>query len=107
MYFSAAKNDILQPEETALPNTEYHCYCYTRSGETTKFYADGVFVGSLRNCNTGRYGGLMYLNNELFGSGIIDEPTVCDFVMCAFGSQYHDDATVQKNMAYLMKKYGL
>ena len=105
MYFSAAANDILQPEETALPNTEYHCYCYTRSGGTTKFYADGVFVGSSGNCNTGRYGGLMYINNELFGSTILDKPTVCDFVMCAFGSQYHDDATVQKNMAYLMKKY--
>lgn len=107
MYFSAAANDIRQPEETALPNTEYHCYCYTRSGGTTKFYADGVFVGSAGNCNTGRYGGLMYLNNELFGSTIVDNPTVCDFVMCAFGSQYHDDAIVQKNMAYLMKKYGL
>lgn len=105
MYFSAAKNDILQPEETALPNTEYHCYCYTRSGKTTKFYADGVFVGSMGSCNTGKYSGLMYLNNELFGSKIIDEPTVCDFVMCAFGSQYHDEATVRNNSAYLMKKY--
>ena len=105
MYFSAAKNDIRQPEASALPNDEYHVYCYTRNGNTAKFYADGVSIGSLGNCNTGRYSGLMYLNNELFGSGIIDEPTVCDFVMCAFGSQYHDDATVQKNMAYLMKKY--
>lgn len=105
MYFSAAKNDIRQPEASALPNDEYHVYCYTRNGNTAKFYADGVPVGSLGNCNTGRYSGLMYLNNELFGSTILDNPTVCDFMMCAFGSQYHDEATVRNNSAYLMKKH--
>ena len=105
MYFSAAKNDIRQPEASALPNDEYHVYCYTRNGNTAKFYADGVSIGSLGNCNTGRYSGLMYLNNELFGSTILDNPTVCDFMMCAFGSQYHDEATVRNNSAYLMKKH--
>ena len=35
------------------------------------------------------------------------ELTSTDIVLCAFGSQYHDAATVQKNMAYLMKKYNI
>ena len=105
MYFSAAKYDIRQPEASALTNDEYHVYCYTRNGNTAKFYADGVLIGSLENCNTGRYGGQMYLNNEYFGSTRLDDPTACDFTMCAFGSQYHDEATVRSNTAYLMKKY--
>lgn len=102
LYFSSAAYDIQQTNVSCI---EYHVYCFTRVDGVTYFYIDGALVGHIGNCMTGQYVNMMYLNNEYFGSTRLDAPTICDFVMCAFGSQYHDEATVRNNSAYLMKKY--
>lgn len=102
LYFSSAAYDI---QQTNVSCTEYHVYCFTRVDGVTYFYIDGALVGYIGNCMTGQYANMMYLNNEYLGSTRLDAPTICDFVMCAFGSQYHDEATVRSNSAYLMKKY--
>lgn len=104
LFFSSAAYDILQ---TDVDCTEYHVYCFTRSGGTVYFYIDGILIGTIGGCITGLYSNMMYLNNEYFGSTRLDPPIVCDFLMCAFGIEYHNEATVQKNMAYLMRKYGV
>ncbi len=102
LYFSSAAYDIQQTNVSCI---EYHVYCFTRVDGVTYFYIDGALVGHVGNCMTGQYASMMYLNNEYLGSTRLDAPTICDFVMCAFGSQYHDEATVRNNSAYLMKKY--
>lgn len=102
LYFSSAAYDIQQTNVSCI---EYHVYCFTRVDGVTYFYIDGALVGHVGNCMTGQYANMMYLNNEYLGSTRLDAPTICDFVMCAFGSQYHDEATVRNNSAYLMKKY--
>lgn len=102
LYFSSAAYDIQQTNVSCI---EYHVYCFTRVDGVTYFYIDGALVGHVGNCMTGQYANMMYLNNEYFGSTRLDAPTICDFVMCAFGSQYHDEATVRNNSAYLMKKH--
>ena len=102
LYFSSAAYDIQQTNVSCI---EYHVYCFTRVDGVTNFYIDGALVGHVGNCMTGQYANMMYLNNEYLGSTRLDAPTICDFVMCAFGSQYHDEATVRNNSAYLMKKY--
>lgn len=102
LYFSSATYDIQQTNVSCI---EYHVYCFTRVDGVTYFYIDGALVGHVGNCMTGQYANMMYLNNEYLGSTRLDAPTICDFVMCAFGSQYHDEATVRNNSAYLMKKY--
>lgn len=102
LYFSSAAYDIQQTNVSCI---EYHVYCFTRVDGVTYFYIDGALVGHVGNCMTGQYVNMMYLNNEYLGSTRLDAPTICDFVMCAFGSQYHDEATVRNNSAYLMKKY--
>lgn len=102
LYFSSAAYDIQQTNVSCI---EYHVYCFTRVDGVTYFYIDGALVGHVGNCMTGKYANMMYLNNEYLGSTRLDAPTICDFVMCAFGSQYHDEATVRNNSAYLMKKY--
>lgn len=102
LYFSSAVYDIQQTNVSCI---EYHVYCFTRVDGVTYFYIDGALVGHVGNCMTGQYANMMYLNNEYLGSTRLDAPTICDFVMCAFGSQYHDEATVRNNSAYLMKKY--
>lgn len=102
LYFSSAAYDIQQTNVSCI---EYHVYCFTRVDGVTYFYIDGALVGHIGNCMTGQYASMMYLNNEYLGSTRLDAPTICDFVMCAFGSQYHDEATVRNNSAYLMKKY--
>lgn len=102
LYFSSAAYDIQQTNVSCI---EYHVYCFTRVDGVTYFYIDGALVGHVGNCMTGQYANMMYLNNEYLGSTRLDAPTICDFVMCAFGSQYHDEATVRNNSAYLMKKH--
>lgn len=102
LYFSSAAYDIQQTNVSCI---EYHVYCFTRVDGVTYFYIDGALVGHVGNCMTGQYANMMYLNNEYLGSTRLDAPTICDFVMCAFGSQYHDEATVRNNSACLMKKY--
>lgn len=102
LYFSSAAYDIQQTNVSCI---EYHVYCFTRVDGVTYFYIDGALVGHVGNCMTGQYANMLYLNNEYLGSTRLDAPTICDFVMCAFGSQYHDEATVRNNSAYLMKKY--
>lgn len=102
LYFSSAAYDIQQTNVSCI---EYHVYCFTRVDGVTYFYIDGALVGHVGNCMTGQYANMMYLNNEYLGSTRLDAPTICDFVMCAFGSQYHDEAKVRNNSAYLMKKY--
>lgn len=102
LYFSSAAYDIQQTNVSCI---KYHVYCFTRVDGVTYFYIDGALVGHVGNCMTGQYANMMYLNNEYLGSTRLDAPTICDFVMCAFGSQYHDEATVRNNSAYLMKKY--
>lgn len=102
LYFSSAAYDIQQTNVSCI---EYHVYCFTRVDGVTYFYIDGALVEHVGNCMTGQYANMMYLNNEYLGSTRLDAPTICDFVMCAFGSQYHDEATVRNNSAYLMKKH--
>ena len=102
LYFSSAAYDIQQTNVSCI---EYHVYCFTRVDGVTYCYIDGALVGHVGNCMTGQYANMMYLNNEYLGSTRLDAPTICDFVMCAFGSQYHDEATVRNNSAYLMKKH--
>lgn len=102
LYFSSAAYDIQQTNVSCI---KYHVYCFTRVDGVTYFYIDGALVGHVGNCMTGQYANMMYLNNEYLGSTRLDAPTICDFVMCAFGSQYHDEATVRNNSAYLMKKH--
>ena len=103
LFFSTATYDV---EQMDVDCTEYHTYCFTRNTSgIAYYYIDGVLFGTVSGCKTGLYGNMMYLNNEWFGSTQIDPPTVCDFLMCAFGTTYHDEVTVQKNMAYLSKAY--
>lgn len=105
MFFSAAYLDIFSTSAPA--STEYHVYCYTRDGEKVYYYIDGILIGECSGCNSGRYGELMYINNESFGGSIYDTTTNCDFLMCGFGLTYHDESIVQQNTAYLMQKYAI
>ena len=103
--FSAVARDI----PSSVDSSGFHIVCYTRGSGKISLYIDSVLVGAQNRIYTGNYGGNMLLNFSNRGGRIPEnhEPTSTDIVLCAFGSQYHDAATVQKNMAYLMKKYNI
>lgn len=103
--FSAVARDI----PSSVDSSGFHIVCYTRGSGKISLYIDSVLVGAQNRIYTGNYGGNMLLNFSNRGGGIPEnhELTSTDIVLCAFGSQYHDAATVQKNMAYLMKKYNI
>lgn len=103
--FSAVARDI----PSSVDSSGFHIVCYTRGSGKISLYIDSVLVGAQNRIYTGNYGGNMLLNFSNRGGRIPEnhELTSTDIVLCAFGSQYHDAATVQKNMAYLMKKYNI
>lgn len=103
--FSAVARDIA----SSVDSSGFHIVCYTRGSGKISLYIDSVLVGAQNRIYTGNYGGNMLLNFSNRGGRIPEnhELTSTDIVLCAFGSQYHDAATVQKNMAYLMKKYNI
>lgn len=103
--FSAVARDIL----SSVDSSGFHIVCYTRDSGKILLYIDSVLVGTQNRIYTGNYGGNMLLNFSNRGGRIPEnhELTSTDIVLCAFGSQYHDAATVQKNTAYLMKKYNV
>lgn len=103
--FSAVVRDI----PSSVDSSGFHIVCYTRGSGKISLYIDSVLVGAQNRIYTGNYGGNMLLNFSNRGGRIPEnhELTSTDIVLCAFGSQYHDAATVQKNMAYLMKKYNI
>ena len=103
--FSAVARDI----PSSVDSSGFHIVCYTRDSGKILLYIDSVLVGAQNRIYTGNYGGNMLLNFSNRGGRIPEnhELTSTDIVLCAFGSQYHDAATVQKNTAYLMKKYNV
>ncbi len=103
--FSAVARDI----PSSVDSSGFHIVCYTRDSGKILLYIDSVLVGAQNRIYTGNYGGNMLLNFSNRGGRIPEnhEFTSTDIVLCAFGSQYHDAATVQKNTAYLMKKYNV
>ena len=103
--FSAVVRDI----PSSVDSSGFHIVCYTRDSGKILLYIDSVVVGAQNRIYTGNYGGNMLLNFSNRGGRIPEnhELTSTDIVLCAFGSQYHDAATVQKNTAYLMKKYNV
>lgn len=103
--FSAVVRDI----PSSVDSSGFHIVCYTRDSGKILLYIDSVLVGAQNRIYTGNYGGNMLLNLSNRGGRIPEnhELTSTDIVLCAFGSQYHDAATVQKNTAYLMKKYNV
>lgn len=103
--FSAVARDI----PSSVDSSGFHIVCCTRGSGKISLYIDSVLVGAQNRIYTGNYGGNMLLNFSNRGGRIPEnhELTSTDIVLCAFGSQYHDAATVQKNMAYLMKKYNI
>lgn len=103
--FSAVVRDI----PSSVDSSGFHIVCYTRDSGKILLYIDSVLVGAQNRIYTGNYGGNMLLNFSNRGGRIPEnhEFTSTDIVLCAFGSQYHDAATVQKNTAYLMKKYNV
>ena len=103
--FSAVVRDI----PSSVDSSGFHIVCYTRDSGKILLYIDSVLVGAQNRIYTGNYGGNMLLNFSNRGGRIPENHklTSTDIVLCAFGSQYHDAATVQKNTAYLMKKYNV
>ena len=104
--FSAIACDIVSDADSS----EMHAVCYTRDNSGKAYlYIDSVLVGTQLSVYRGNYGGNMLLNYSSRGGAIPSEHELGggNFYMCAFGAQYHDAATVQKNMAYLMKKYNV
>ena len=101
--FSAIICDIISEADSS----EIHTVCYTRDNGKAYLYIDSVLVGTQLSVYRGNYSGNMLLNYSSRG-GVIPpghELGGSNFYMCAFGSQYHDEATVRNNSAYLMKKY--
>ena len=103
--FSAIANDIASQIESSAR----HVVCFTRKSGNVQLYIDSSLAGSCSGVYTGNYGGNILLNISNRGGKVpeIHEFTSSDFLMCAFGNQYHDEATVTQNMAYLMKKYSI
>lgn len=101
--FSAIIRDIISEADSS----EIHTVCYTRNNGKAYLYIDSVLVGTQRSVYRGNYSGNMLLNYSSRGGVIPSEHELggSNFYMCAFGSQYHDEATVRNNSAYLMKKY--
>ncbi len=101
--FSAVARDI----PSSVDSSGFHIVCCTRDSGKISLYIDSVLVGTQNGIYTGNYGGNMLLNFSNRGGKIPGnhELTSTDIVLCAFGSQYHDEATVRNNSAYLMKKY--
>lgn len=101
--FSAIICDIISEADSS----EIHTVCYTRDNGKAYLYIDSVLVGTQLSVYRGNYSGNMLLNYSSRGGVIPSEHELggSNFYMCAFGSQYHDEATVRNNSAYLMKKY--
>lgn len=101
--FSAIICDIISEADSS----EIHTVCYTRDNGKAYLYIDSVLVGTQLSVYRGNYSGNMLLNYSSRGGVIPPEHELggSNFYMCAFGSQYHDEATVRNNSAYLMKKY--
>lgn len=101
--FSANICDIISEADSS----EIHTVCYTRDNGKAYLYIDSVLVGTQLSVYRGNYSGNMLLNYSSRGGVIPPEHELggSNFYMCAFGSQYHDEATVRNNSAYLMKKY--
>lgn len=103
--FSGYDSDV----GTLINTANYHVICYTRSENTAKLYVDGVFMGEISGVYTGTYDGNMLINTSNRG-GVVPENHALgktDLIMCAFGTEYHNEASVQRSMAYLSKKYGI
>ena len=103
--FSGYDSDV----GTLINTANYHVVCYTRSENTAKLYVDGVFIGEISGVYTGTYDGNMLINTSNRG-GVVPENHALgktDLIMCAFGTEYHNEASVQRSMAYLSKKYGI
>ena len=101
--FSAIICDIISEADSS----EIHTVCYTRDNGKAYLYIDSVLVGTQLSVYRGNYSGNMLLNYSSRGGVIPSEHELggSNFYMCAFGSQYHDEATVRNNSAYLMKKH--
>ena len=101
--FSAIICDIISEADSS----EIHTVCYTRDNGKAYLYIDSMLVGTQLSVYRGNYSGNMLLNYSSRGGVIPSEHELggSNFYMCAFGSQYHDEATVRNNSAYLMKKY--
>lgn len=100
--FSAIGSDVMSEVDA----TDYHVICVTRNSSAAYLYIDGELVGSATS-SRGHYYGNMLINGlrRDSSSGNTDTAAVSDMIMCAFGTSYHDEATVRKNMAYLANKY--
>ena len=98
--FSAVVNDIMS--DISVDN--YHITCCTRTGNALTFYIDGVVIGST-TANTGNYYGKMLISASRRGSVSHVATGDTDIRFLAFGTDYHDEATVRNYMAYLAKRY--
>lgn len=99
---TTAGNDVTLSSQ----NTVFGVYAYTRAADAiVKGFFDGNYIGSApRSSLRGRYGGKMGLNKSLRETGTIDPTTSVEFIMCAFGTDYHTDEQIIKNSQWLIQK---
>lgn len=89
--------------DSAIKGLKYRVACITRDDNNVGyFYLDGVLIGTTTS-KSGNYQGYYYLNRLYRGSGFADTPVNTEFRVCAFGTEYHDAATVLKNLEFLYK----
>lgn len=85
---------------------DYHVICYTRNGADVLFYIDDVLIGTRPTVYEGKYSENMLLNRCLRGGGAANTTSgTSDFIMCAFGLEYHTPEVVVNNTKYLAKTY--